>query len=61
MRARDKAYEKGRRSGLLEDWNRAKELRNALGMDIRQSKANVIKTELDNNRSNPKKFWEEID
>ena len=60
MRARDKAYKRARRSGLLEDWNRAKELRNALGMDIRRSKANVIKTELDNNRSNPRKFWEEI-
>ena len=42
MRQRDKAFRKARRTGKQEDWNRARLLRNRLGMDIKSAKANTI-------------------
>ena len=60
MRDRDKAFKKARKTNLYEDWNTAKQLRNILSMDIKTAKANFIKTELNNNKNNPKKFWKQI-
>ena len=54
MRPRDKAFRKARRTHNQVDWNIAKKLRNTLGMDIKTSKANIIKGKLERYSNNSK-------
>ena len=60
MRQRDKAYRRARRTNRPVDWDIARVLRNRVIMEVRTSKANVIKEKLDRYQHNPKKFWQEI-
>ena len=60
MRLRDKAFSKARRTHCHRDWELARNLRNAFGMEIKTSKSNLIKGKLERHKDNPKKFWFEI-
>ena len=60
MRERDKAFKKARRTQLSADWNIAKLLRNNLSTGIKIAKSNFVKTELEKNRNNPRKFWNQL-
>ena len=60
MRQRDKLFNKARRTKLPMNWVVAKRLRNSLEMEIKTAKANVIKAKLERHKSNPRKFWQEI-
>ena len=60
MRERDTAFRKARRTKLHADWDRAKQIRNELSTNIKTAKSNFIRTKLENNKNNPKKFWKQI-
>ena len=60
IRQRDKAYRKARHTKQPNDWDIARQLRNRVKMDIRTSKANVIRDKLATYQYNPKKFWQEL-
>ena len=60
MREKDKAFKKARRTQLQVDWERAKQIRNELSTNINSAKSNFIRTELENNKNNPRKFWKQI-
>ena len=63
MRERDKAFRKARRTKLHADWDRAKQIRNELSRyttNIKTAKSYFIRTKLENNKNNPRKFWKQI-
>ena len=60
MRNRDRAYKRARRTRLQADWETAKQIRNTLSTNIKIAKSNFIKSELENNKNNPRKLWEKI-
>ena len=60
MRERDKAFRKARRTKLHADWDRAKQIRNELSTNIKTTKSYFIRTKLEINKNNPRKFWKQI-
>ena len=60
MRDRDQMYRRARKHNREDDWNMARFLRNRTEAAIMNYRANIIKTELENNKKNPKKFWEKL-
>ena len=57
---KDRAMNKARRSKKEEDWVRAKELRNRVGRDIENLRADYLKNQQETHRADPKKFWMNI-
>ena len=57
---RDRAWEIAKLSGTEEDWAVARYFRNMANNAVKAAKANYIKNELNNNRTDPKKFWMNI-
>ena len=60
MRRRDKMYREARRKKDAILWRKATFLRNRVEMEIKIYKRKKIKDELQQNRHNPKRFWENI-
>ena len=60
MRKRDKAYKVARKKKDDVSWRKAHFLRNRVGMMIKGYKKEKIQSELNINRANPKKFWNNI-
>ena len=60
MRKRDKIYKQARANKDPTTWRKAQFLRNRVEMLIKNYKRNKINDELNRNRTNPKKFWENI-
>ena len=54
---RDRAWEQAATTGSEEDWAVARYLRNSANNTIKAAKANYVKNELQNNKSDPKRFW----
>ena len=60
MKDRDYFYRKAKKTGLEDDWNIAKHLRNTTNFNIRQAKSNYIINKLETHKDDPKKFWRTI-
>ena len=60
MRRRDKMYKEARRKKDPVLWRKATFLRNRVEMVIKTFKREKIKSELEQNRDNPKRFWGNI-
>ena len=60
MRDRDSFYRKARRTGIEDHWNIATFLRNQVEMAIKTHKSELIKQELNKNKSAPRKFWRNL-
>ena len=54
---KDRALNRARRTGSEEDWEVARRLRNQVGRDIRNLRADFLKSQQEVNREDPKKFW----
>ena len=57
---KDQAWKQAKRSGNLDDINRAKQLRNQVKDSIRKAKRDFIQDELENDLGSSKRFWEKI-
>ena len=60
MRRRDKMYKEARRKRDPVLWRKATFLRNRVEMVIKNHKRDKIRNELEQNKNNPKKFWQNI-
>ena len=60
IKDRDYFYCKAKRTGLEDDWNIAKHLRNVTNSNIRKARKEFVLSELHENSSNYKKFWKTI-
>ena len=60
MNDRDKLMRKAKKSGNVEDWLAYKQSRNRCNNSMKKAKANFYKEQLNENSSNPKRFWESI-
>ena len=60
MRRRDKMFKEARRKKKPILWRKATFLRNRVEMVIKNHKRDKIRNELEQNKDNPKKFWESI-
>ncbi len=54
---RNKLLKKARKSQRAEDWSLFKTSKNRVTRSIRQSKQDYFKTQVSENRNNPKKIW----
>ena len=57
---RDSAYERAKLTNSVQDWDHAKQLRNWVNNAVKAAKADYVKNELENNKSDAKKFWKNI-
>ena len=57
MRARDQVHKKAVKSGLTCDWKEYKHLRNRVTSANRKARRNYFSNKLNENRSNPRAFW----
>ena len=57
---KDHVWKQAKRSGDLDDINRAKQLRNEVKDKIRRAKRDFIQDELDNDLGSSKRFWEKV-
>ena len=57
MRNRDKAHKKAIRTGLTEDWQKYRRLRNQVTSSNRKNRKAYFKNKLQENRANPKAYW----
>ena len=60
IKDKDRVLKKARRTGKPEDWEEAKRLRNKVGRDLENLKADYLKGQQEVNRADPKKFWQEV-
>ena len=60
MRERDKFFAKARRTQNEDTWNIARFWRNQVQMAIKQYKTDFIRQQLQRNKKNPRKFWDNI-
>ena len=57
---RDRAWANAKISGSVQDWETARRFRNWCNNAVKAAKADYIKSELNNNSSDPKRFWNNI-
>ena len=60
IRDKDRALSRARRTKKEEDWVQAKQLRNSVGRDIENLRADYLKNQQEAHRDDPKKFWKNI-
>ena len=60
IKDKDRLLAKARRSDKVEDWTRAKRVRNEVGRDLRNLRADYLKQQQEANKSDPKKFWKTV-
>ena len=60
MKDRDYFYKKAKKYGNEDDWNIAKFLRNETNRNLKQAKADYLKTQLRINQNDSSKFWRTI-
>lgn len=58
LQNRDHKYKIARRSNDKKDWENAKKLKNEINEDCKYAKGDYIQTKLNENKLNPRKFWE---
>ena len=57
MRTRDKTHKKAIRTGLTEDWQKYRRLRNQVTSSNRKNRKANFKNKLQENRANPEAYW----
>ena len=57
IRDKDRALSRARRTGLEANWVEARRLRNTVGRDIRNLRADYLKEQQEVHKNDPKKFW----
>ena len=60
IRDKDRALRLAKRSGRVEDWEEAKRLRNKVGRDLENLRADFLKKQQEVNSDDPKKFWRAV-
>ena len=61
IKDKDKILKKAKKKKTDENlWNQAKRFRNMCTNRLRKAKADYVKSNLNNNQNNPKKFWKNI-
>ena len=60
IRDKDKLMQKARKSRKEEDWKAAREARNGVGRDLENLRAEFLKTQQEDNKNDPNKFWNTI-
>ena len=60
IRDKDRVLRKAKKSGKVEDWELARRVRNQVGRDLENLRADFLKRQQENNPDNPKKFWKNI-
>ena len=60
IKDKDRQIRKAKRTGKEEDWMEAKRVRNKVGRDIENLRADFLKRQQNVNRADPKIFWKNI-
>ena len=60
IKDKDRLLRKARKSGREEDWAIARRARNRVGRDLELLRADYLKEQQEEHKSDPKKFWEAI-
>ena len=60
IKDKDRMLRRAKKSNDENDWNLARQARNNTNFQIRQTKANFVKDNLEQNQNNSKKFWQNI-
>ena len=60
IKDKDRALSKARRTGKKGDWAEAKRLRNKVGREVKNLRADYLKNQQETNRADPKKFWKTV-
>ena len=60
IKDKDRAMRRAKRSRREDDWVEARRMRNRVGRDIENLRANYLKDQQEANREDPKKFWKNI-
>ena len=60
IRDKDRALRKAKRTGRMGDWEIAKRLRNRVGRDIENLRADYLKNQQEANKGEPKNFWKVV-
>ena len=60
IRDKDRLLKRAKRSGKEEEWLEAKRVRNRVGRDIENLRADFLKNQQETNKYDPKKFWKSI-
>ena len=60
MRTRDQMHKKAKRSGLSQDWNEYRRLRNKVTEINRKARKDYFRNKLEENRGKPKAFWDTL-
>ena len=60
IRDKDRMMKKAKKSGSSRDWDEAKRLRNEVGRNLRDLRANYLKQQQEAHGSDPKKFWKSV-
>ena len=60
IKDKERAVFKARRTRKVEDWARAREMRNRVGWDIENFRADYLKNQQEVHKSDPKTFWKNI-
>ena len=60
IKDKDRALRTAKRTGREEDWARARNLRNRVGRDLENLRAEYLKNQQEANRGDPKNFWKSV-
>ena len=60
IRDKDRALKRAKRTGIEEDWEHARGLRNTVGRDLENLRADFLKNQQVTNEGDPKRFWKTI-
>ena len=60
IKDKERALNKARTSGIVEDWLQAKLLRNRVGREVENLRADYLKNQQELHKNDPKKFWQTI-
>ena len=60
IKDKDRALNRAKRTKNAEDWEQAKRVRNRVGRDIENLRADYLKNQQEAHKTDPKKFWKSI-
>ena len=60
IRDKDRLLKRAKRSDKREDWESARRVRNAVGREVEGLRAEFLKSQQEENKADPKKFWNTI-
>ena len=60
IRDKDRALKRAKRTGSMIDWDTARRLRNRVGRDLENLRADYLKNQQEAHKNDPKKFWRTV-